>query len=341
MKRTGWAHAPSMVVSPQLPCGPQERLARRHPFGRAGRTFGGIAVGGAPSRPGLDRADLAHLRALLFVPVMRERFVASALRASPPAVILDFEDSIPVHEKAAARAAVRPATASFRTAGIPVFIRVNRGDANDIEACRAASPDGVFLPKVEGPDEAKKAAGLLRQDGARPLLVATIETAKGVLTAPAIAAAEAVDGLMFGAGDFVADAGFALDAEALRLPATLVSLAARAHGKPALGLADGAMGLIGDADALGASAARARDIGYSGTPVIHPGQVAPVVSAFLPSPDEVARARRIVAVFEASDGPAGRLRAELIERPVYLRALAVLRTQPDMLPPPGTSGDPQ
>ncbi len=293
-----------------------------------------------PSSP--DRAILADLRALLFVPVTRDRFVASAIKADPPAVILDLEDSVPAHEKAAARAAVRPVTASFRAAGIPIFVRVNRGDAADLEACRTAAPDGVFLPKVEAADEAETAAGLLRNDGvARPLLVATVESARGVIAASAIAAAQAVDGLMFGAGDFVADTGFALHAEALRVPATFVSLAARAHGKPALGLADGAMGLVGDTAAVGRSAARARDIGFVGTPVIHPGQIAPVVRAFAPRPDEVARALRIVAAFETSDGSAGRLGTELIERPVYLRALAILRAQPDAAERSRTSGDPQ
>ncbi len=291
---------------------------------------------------GLDRTDLAHLRALLFVPVLRDRLVASALKVNPPAAILDLEDSIPAHEKTAARAAIPSAAMSFRKARIPVFIRVNRDDVDDLEACRISSPDGVFLPKVERPDEAEKAVRVLRQgNAARPLLVATIETAKGVVAACAIAAADAVDALMFGAGDFVADAGFALDAEALRVPATLVSLAARASGKPALGLADGAMGLIGDADAVGASAARARDIGYAGTPVIHPGQIAPAMTAFAPRPEEIARARRIVAAFEASDGAAGRLGGALIERPVYLRAVAILQSQTGMSESLRTSGDPR
>ncbi len=285
---------------------------------------------------------MGHLRALLFVPILRDRLVSSALNVSPPAVILDLEDSISVHEKAAARAAIRSVTALFRQARIPVFIRVNRGDANDLEACRVSSPDGVFLPKVEGPDEAEKAIRLLRQeDATRPLMVATIETARGVVGACAIAAAEAVDGLMFGAGDFVASTGFALDPEALRVPATLVSLAACAHGKPALGLADGAMGLIGDDEAVGASAARARDIGYAGTPVIHPNQIAPVVRGFAPGPEEVTRARRIVAAFEASDGAAGRLGTELIDRPVYLRAVSVLQTRTRTIQDARTSGEPR
>ena len=289
-----------------------------------------------PSDGGRDR--LFSLRAFLFVPILRERFVASALRAKPPAVILDLEDSIPVAEKARARDAVQSTLATFRREQVPVFVRVNRGDDADLAACRSAKPDGVFLPKVEHPGEAEHAArALATESGRRALLVATIETASGVLEAKAVGASTAVDALMFGVGDFVADAGFALDAASLHVPAALVALAARAHGKPALGLADGALGAIGNPDALAASAAAARNIGYTGAPIIHPAQIAPVERGFAPTDAEKAVARRIVDAFESADGRAARLGNQLVERPTYLRAAAILRSASRSL----TSGDAQ
>lgn len=279
-----------------------------------------------PGPPTTDRTRAPSLpTALLFVPVVRERFVASALRSPPPAVILDLEDSIPAREKAEARRAIHPAVAAFRTAGVPVFVRVNRREEADLEACRRAMPDGVFLPKVEGPGEAERAIRTLGPFAERSIfLVATIETALGVVEARSIAASAAVSALMFGVGDFVADAGFALDAESLRAPATMVSLAARAHGKIAIGLADGAIGAVDDPDGLFRSAAQARRIGFSGSPVIHPAQLGPVTRGFAPTLDELGAAERVVEAFETSDGGAGRLGGGLVERPTYLRALAIL-----------------
>ena len=273
-----------------------------------------------------DRDDLLLLPAFLFVPAAQERFITSALRSKPPAVILDLEDSIAAADKERARAAVGQATKLLRQAGIPVFVRVNRGDAADFAACRHASPDGVFLPKVESHSE-PEAAVLALAHGAhlRPLIVATIETALGVLEAKAIAASTSVDALTFGVGDFTADAGFALDERSLSVPAALVALAARAAGKPALGLADGALATIDDLESLAASANAARRIGYTGAPVIHPVQIGAVERGFAPSADDVANARKVVAAFEASDGGAGRVNGSLIERPVYRRALAILR----------------
>jgi len=54
---------------------------------------------------------------------------------------------------------------------------------------------------------------------------------------------------------------------------------------------------VRDLEGLGVAARRARAFGFQGKLCIHPDQVAVVNAAFTPSPEEVARAEKIIAAF--------------------------------------------
>ncbi|MGD9798513.1 MAG: aldolase/citrate lyase family protein, partial [Acidimicrobiia bacterium] len=76
-----------------------------------------------------------------------------------------------------------------------------------------------------------------------------------------------------------------------------VAMAARLAGVPAFDMitAD-----FGHADRFTAEAAGARDLGYAGKLCIHPAQVALANAAFTPSDDEVERATRLLAAYDAA-----------------------------------------
>jgi citrate lyase subunit beta/citryl-CoA lyase len=57
-----------------------------------------------------------------------------------------------------------------------------------------------------------------------------------------------------------------------------------------------------DREGLERSCAEARRDGFSGKLAIHPDQVEVINQAFTPSAEEIGRARRIVALFEANPG---------------------------------------
>jgi citrate lyase subunit beta/citryl-CoA lyase len=272
-------------------------------------------------------SELTDLKSWLFVPALQEKYLQRALESRAGAFIVDLEDSIPAGRKLEARALMPAMVAALRASGRPVFVRTNQGDRADLAAAAVVAPSGVVLPKAETPDEVRRAVEGLQAAGAPAsmILVPAIESALGVLNATAIAgSSRQVAALMFGTGDFVADTGFAMDADALATPAALIALAARAHGLPAFGL-PGSIGELNDLERLRSCALRARDLGYAGTPVIHPKQVEVIETAFSPTAADVANARRMVAAFEASEGGASALDGRLVERPVYLRAQATLR----------------
>jgi citrate lyase subunit beta/citryl-CoA lyase len=81
-----------------------------------------------------------------------------------------------------------------------------------------------------------------------------------------------------------------------------------------------------DAEGLAHYAACARRDGFTGMLAIHPAQVEAINAAFVPSPEELDRAHRIVAMFDDNPG-AGTLSldGQMIDRPHLIQAQRILR----------------
>lgn len=231
----------------------------------------------------------ALVRSLMFVPGHRQRMVEKALAlAELDVALLDLEDGVPPGEKDAARrlvaaAVVRPAGGPLRVEQVRgageglrpaaplLFVRVNRVGSehlrDDLAAVVRPGLAALLVPKVDAADdvlavdrillELEPAAGLARES---VRLLPSIETAKGLLAAPAIAACSArVMGLLFGAEDFALDLGVATaregEARELLYARSAVVVAAAAAGIPAF---DGIWPDIRDLDGLRRDALQAR-----------------------------------------------------------------------------------
>ena len=72
--------------------------------------------------------------------------------------------------------------------------------------------------------------------------------------------------------------------------------AARAHGLIAI---DGVHNDLDDAGGLAFACRQARDFGFDGKSLIHPGQIATVHDAFTPTPAEIAEAQGVIAALDA------------------------------------------
>jgi citrate lyase subunit beta / citryl-CoA lyase len=70
---------------------------------------------------------------------------------------------------------------------------------------------------------------------------------------------------------------------------------------------------------------RARRLGFGAKLCIHPRQVAVVNAGFSPSAEELAWARRVLAAAEKSSGAAVAVDGKMVDKPVLLRAEALLR----------------
>ena len=244
-------------------------------------------------------------RSALFLPASNPRAIAKAREAGADLVILDLEDAVRDSDKELARAAAVAAVAGPWPC--PVAIRVN-GFASDwhgadVEAAAGSNADFVVVPRVDGPAIVQEVAALTGKP-----VAAMVETARGVRHCWEIA--EDAAALIAGTNDLAADLRLPAGERRAALQTALqtVVLAARAAGKPCF---DGVYNRLDDPQGFAVEAAEGRALGFDGKTLIHPGQVAPCHGAFAPSPEERARAERLIA---AAGGGAERFEGEMIER---------------------------
>jgi len=256
------------------------------------------------------------LRSYLFVPADRPERFAKALASGADAVIVDLEDAVAPQAKDAARTALEAWLA--RSEG-RVVVRINSADtawfAGDLRVCRSPNVAAVMLPKAERAED-------LAAIEHKPLLP-LIETAAGIDALREIARAPHVERLVFGSIDFQLDLGIAGDGEELLLFRSQIVLASRlASLAPPV---DGVSTAIDDTAQLAADAQRARRLGFGAKLCIHPRQVDTVNCSFSPSADELAWAQRVLDAAASAGGAAVAVDGKMVDKPVLLRAQALLR----------------
>lgn len=278
---------------------------------------------------------LSRVRSALYVPADRPDAMAKAHLRGADALILDLEDGVAAGAaKERARSALQAQLAAPRPGDVPVLVRVNAEyaeQARDFAALADRAPDGIVVPKVDGPgdpaqahEHAQAALGAAA-DGL--VYVALVESVRGLMDLTATLAGPArLDGLALGGEDFAADLGVERSAAGLELqfPRAWVAAWARAHGLAAL---DTPHLDLDDDDGLAAEARAAAQVGFTGKLLVHPRQIAIVHAALAPSEAQLARARRVLdaAALAGAGGPGvvvvdGRM----VDAPVVRQAQATL-----------------
>lgn len=286
-------------------------------------------------------------RTFLFAPGNHPRRVEKALGLEADAVILDLEDAVAVSDKAAARKPVSEALRRPRRGR--GYVRVNAPATpfcyRDLVETLHEQVDGVFLPKVESAADLHAVdwlmAALERERGIAEGsidLIPMVETAAGVARVDRILQARSlrpytgawrVKRVAFGAADFSLEAGIvpSLDEPELASARDRVVLASRAAGVEAP--LDSPWFHLRDMDGFRRALERSRRGGFQGRLCVHPDQIPVANAAFTPSAEEVARAERIVAAFEATEakgGAAVEVDGQMVDYPIVHRARALLET---------------
>jgi citrate lyase subunit beta/citryl-CoA lyase len=261
-----------------------------------------------------DRPDLRLCRSLLFLPASNPRAIEKARGLAADMVVLDLEDAVKPQDKESARAAAVEAVRQ-PFPGL-VAIRINSKPPwheADLAAVAGSAADFLIYPMTAAADEVARVAAA----AGKPVL-AMVETARGVLAAPAIAREAAA--LVAGTNDLAADLGLRPGhaRPALRTALQTILLAARAAGIAAF---DGVYNRLEDAEGFAAECDEGRSFGFDGKSLIHPNQIETTNRLFGPSPQEVEEARRLIA---AATGGAERWEGEMIESMHVAQARLVL-----------------
>jgi len=247
-------------------------------------------------------------RSLLFMPGSNARALEKARLLPADGLILDLEDAVAPDAKATARDQVATAVAAKGFGHREVLVRINALDSpwwlDDIAMAAKVKPDGILVPKVSSVQDLTAVADRLSDLNADMAIRVwiMIETARGVLHAEELAAqahdSEArLAGFVFGPNDISRETGIRmLPGRSPMIPMiTHCILAARVHGLVVL---DGPYSDIANIDGFAQECAQARDLGFDGKTLIHPGQIDACNATFTPPADDVAQARAILAAFE-------------------------------------------
>ncbi|MCM2390765.1 HpcH/HpaI aldolase/citrate lyase family protein [Streptomyces albipurpureus] len=249
--------------------------------------------------PPLAPASLTPLT-YLYAPGDRPQVVAKALASGADAVIIDLEDAVSADRKDYALTATAELLATPQS--LPVHVRVNSPRSRQThEAIEALTElpglTALRVPKVAHATDIRRIARLAPGVPLYPLL----ETALAIEHAYTIATADpSVHGISLGEADLRADLGIR-DGAGLDWPRTRIVVAARAAGLPPP--PQSVFPDIRDLDALYASCAHGRALGFLGRAAIHPRQLPVIERAFRPTRGEIDAAEEIVKA-AATDGGA-------------------------------------
>ena len=253
-------------------------------------------------------------RSLLFMPGSNARALEKARNLPADGIILDLEDSVAPEAKGMARDQIAQAIAVGGFGKREILIRVNTLDSpwwiDDIAMAGKARPDGILVPKVSSVEDLAAIAdrlGAINADSSIRVW-AMIETARAVLHAEELAAASRkletrLAGFVFGPNDISRETRIRmLPGRAAMIPMiTHCILAARAYG---LEILDGPYSDFSNTDGFGKECTQARDLGFDGKTLIHPGQIVACNAIFTPPAEEIAQARKIIAAFEQPENAA-------------------------------------
>jgi len=279
-------------------------------------------------------------RSFLFVPADSDRKLSRAAESGADALILDLEDSVLPGSRPAARDNVREFLADEFDG--QVWVRINpldtRDALDDLRAAVPAGPHGIVLPKPEGAKDANQLAKLLEVleeegdlavGGTRILPVATERPAALFRLHEYAEATARLAGLAWGAEDLSAAVGASANKDAAgrwlppyEMARSLCLMAASAAAVPAI---DTVYTDFKDTSGLQNYAANARRDGFGGMLAIHPDQVGIINKAFLPTDEEIERARRIDRLFRDNpESGALAMDGEMIDRPHWVQAQRIL-----------------
>lgn len=276
-------------------------------------------------------------RTMMFVPGANAAMLRDAALYNADSIMFDLEDAVSLKEKDSARSLVHFALKNFDYGDVETVVRINSLDTigrQDIEAMVLAGIDVIRLPKTETAQdiidvdeaitEVEKANGI---EAGTTHMMAAIESAEGVLNAPAIAKASSrLIGIALGAEDYVTNMKTTRhpDGKELFFARSMILHGARAAGIAAIDTVysdvDNEEGFIDEVKQI-------KQLGFDGKSVINPRQIPLVNAVFAPTEKEIDHAMDVIwAIREAEAKGSGviSLNGKMVDKPIVERAERVI-----------------
>lgn len=244
-------------------------------------------------------------RTMIFLSAQKPGLIKDPLIYGADSLMLDLEDAVAENQKDAARFSLYHALKTVDYGDTEVIVRINGLDTphwrEDVRVCVAAGADGVRIAKCESAGDViavEKAVEVaeeeFRKEKGRTLLMAALESPKGILNAQEIAAAsERMFGIAISGGDLrrTMQVSPVRGGVELNTARGLVVLAARAAGVQCF---DTVFTDLNDEEGFRAEVLLDKQMGFDGKSLVNPRQIAAVHEIYAPSEKEITAAEKIV-----------------------------------------------
>ncbi len=244
-------------------------------------------------------------RTMIFLSAQKPGLIKDPLIYGADSLMLDLEDAVAENQKDAARFSLYHALKTVDYGDTEVIVRINGLDTphwrEDVRVCVAAGADGVRIAKCESAEDViavekavEAAEEEFRKEKGRTLLMAALESPKGILNAQEIAAAsKRMFGIAISGGDLrrtmqVSPVRGGIELNTAR---GLVVLAARAAGVQCF---DTVFTDLNDEEGFRAEVLLDKQMGFDGKSLVNPRQIAAVHEIYAPSEKEITAAEKIV-----------------------------------------------
>ena len=257
-------------------------------------------------RPKPERFRLR--RTMMFMNAQKPGLIKDAYIYGVDSIMLDLEDAVAENQKDAARFSLYHALTAIDYGQTEVIVRINGLDTphwqEDIRCAVAGGADGVRIPTCESAQDVQlveeHVLAAEREFGAgegRTLIMAALESPKGVLNAPEIAAAsDRLFGIALSAGDFHRSmhTHYVPGGIELNTARSLIVMAARAAGVQCF---DTVFTNLDDEEGFEAEVRMIHEMGFDGKSLINPRQIAYVHHTLAPTPKEIETAELYVRTY--------------------------------------------
>jgi len=244
-------------------------------------------------------------RTMIFLSAQKPGLIKDPLIYGADSLMLDLEDAVAENQKDAARFSLYQALKTVDYGDTEVIVRINGLDTphwrEDVRVCVAAGADGVRIAKCESAGDViavekavEAAEEEFHKEKGRTLLMAALESPKGILNAQEIAAAsKRMFGIAISGGDLrrTMQVSPVRGGVELNTARGLVVLAARAAGVQCF---DTVFTDLNDEEGFRAEVLLDKQMGFDGKSLVNPRQIAAVHEIYAPSEKEITAAEKIV-----------------------------------------------
>jgi citrate lyase subunit beta / citryl-CoA lyase len=254
----------------------------------------------------------------LFVPGIRADRFEQALQSGADSIIIDLEDSVSADQKDEARKNLL----EFDDKSCNLFVRVNDLQSpfvsDDLECLEQCGNIGIMLSKSE--DLIAITQWLGHQKTNRSILC-LVETVAGLAAIGDLMQLPDVIGCAFGHFDFSTDLGCDADLSVLAPYRAELVLQSKLHGKAAP--LDCVTSDISAIEQLKADCEDARKRGFGGKLLIHPSQVKPAQSIFMPRKQQYEEAKKLVDA--TANNAVIKHEGKMIDKPILKKAEQLMK----------------